>query len=467
MGLDRALELAGGLGELLELEERGGSIEVRGVVFGPRGDCAVIGCEGLLGLARFECAVARLDVRILAGEEAPASEEWKHAHEHEQQDARADPLRRGHTHLHGPPISQSSPDDEQHEASEHEPATDVLWLPLEARLLLRALEPGDGLLHTLDPVAARLHREVVTTGRARDLPEPFFVEAHAHRLAIAALQVAGGISILVGERHERSLLRADGDGVDADVVSRGGLRRRKTTALRVLAIGDEQDHLPGLALASTRGRTVEQLLARVDGAAEVGAADGHVRGLEIAPEELRRLVVRRERVRQRLAGERDHADAVPLQLVEQAGDLGLRTLETRWIDVLREHRAREIEGDDEVEPTALREPRATRDLRPRERDRESRDRDDEAHGLQPSPRRGQRLHHLADRLQMTDTLEHAAASLAVERVGHDEQRHHDRAPEELRHSEAHGNRRKRVSDSAISRSKRASAGPTNIAYSST
>jgi hypothetical protein len=113
-----------------------------------------------------------------------------------------------------------------------------------------------------------------------------------------------------------------------------------------------------------------QARQHVDGAheraADGGAADRHVRGREIAPEQLHRIVVGGGRIGQGFAREGDQPHAVARQAIHQALELALGPLQARGIDVLGQHRLGEIERDDDVDPALLFQARAPSCLRSRQ-----------------------------------------------------------------------------------------------------
>jgi hypothetical protein len=78
---------------------------------------------------------------------------------------------------------------------------------------------------------------------------------------------------------------------------------------------------------------------------------------------------------QRLARERDDADAIAREQIQQLTDLALGALEARRVDVLGQHRAREVERDHQVEPELLRGDGLPGHCGPRQRQHQRRDRD--------------------------------------------------------------------------------------------
>ena len=105
--------------------------------------------------------------------------------------------------------------------------------------------------------------------------------------------------------------------------------------------------------AALRAEARQQIERGAHRASDRRAADRHVPRVEIAPEQLDRRVVDGRRIGQRLAREGDQPDAIAPEPVHELLELALGALEPRRIDVLGQHRAREVERDHQSRPGCL------------------------------------------------------------------------------------------------------------------
>jgi hypothetical protein len=237
----------------------------------------------------------------------------------------------------------------------------------------------------------RLERVRVARGEeraarlVRDLAQRHGVGRHRDRLAEAA-EVPGHGAL---GRPQRD--RVDGD---AGVARERGALHRLQEAARLGPVREEEDRRDALLRRRRRPRAErDRLPVAVASTGAAAAAARLFRELDrerervadrraaVAGEEVDRVergaqelaVPRRRRRHLRVAGERDQADLEPLgDAVEERPDGLLRRGEPRRLDVLRLHRARDV--DDEDHGRAL--PRHERlDLRPCERARGRRERE--------------------------------------------------------------------------------------------
>ena len=160
------------------------------------------------------------------------------------------------------------------------------------------------------------------------------------------------LPVLVVLGDELARARADADGEDLDAQLRGLVGHLERLAVGVLAVGEQQDHLRARG-AALHAQARQQIQRGAHGAPDGRAAHRHVPGVEIAPEQLHGRVVGRGRVGQRLAREGHQADAIAGQAVHELLELALGALEARRVDVLGQHRAREVQRHDHVEARLL------------------------------------------------------------------------------------------------------------------
>ena len=139
----------------------------------------------------------------------------------------------------------------------------------------------------------------------------------------------------------------------------------------VLAVGEDEEGAGALRVGPL-ARHVEGLHGDAERLPEVGPLRRDERGLGGVEEEADGAEVGRQRaLEERLAREHDEADAAAGEVVEHLVDLVLRPRQPARRHVLGQHRLRDVEGDDHVEPLLLDLAELRPVARPGEREREA------------------------------------------------------------------------------------------------
>ena len=232
------------------------------------------------------------------------------------------------------------------QVAEFQALLEALDLPLgvdDPRQHLRQFAAGDG------PVGA-------AAGFLRQPLQAAFVEIADHRLALGVEQVTGR-RLLPGNRDRRALRRADGDGMHLDAGGLDVAHRVVELGAVVLAVGNQDED----ALV-VGGRRVDLFFLIQDGE-PVGQ-----RTADIGAEPLDAVVMQVVQVvadvvgifgeigqDHAAAGEGDEPDAVMLGLaLAEGGDHFQCAVEPGGTDVLRPHRRRGVDQEDQVHLLQLR-----------------------------------------------------------------------------------------------------------------
>ena len=214
----------------------------------------------------------------------------------------------------------------------------------EGALELAFLERGDVVaveLRQAEPGAGGV--QVDAAGIDRDALERRLVEPRLDHLALAILEEAPVLA-----RDELALRCADADGEDVHAALLGARDRSVEIALVALAVGDQHDRLV-VALASLEG-----LEAGIDRRCQRGASardDADLDGVETLQE---RAPIEGERaLEERRARESHQAETVAAGLGDEIADRELGAGEAVGLHVGREHAARGVERDHQVDSLAL------------------------------------------------------------------------------------------------------------------
>jgi hypothetical protein len=139
------------------------------------------------------------------------------------------------------------------------------------------------------------------------------------------------------------------------------------------------------------------------------------------------------------------------------------------LDVVDQHRLADVHRDDQIEPAQL-DVALPRDLRPRDRDRDQRERRAGDQRLREAPPRRRRRDHAPEHRQLAEAARQLRARPAIVRPQCHGQREDERRAAERddrtreAHAQDHGSLRSRVRDkicSSSSSASAASANPTN------
>src|SRR5262245_43886542 len=253
----------------------------------------------------------------------------------------------------------------------------VLEARREPRGDLTLLHPSYGVCDAAPLVPCRTGVEELPVSLHGDLLEGGGVETRRHDPSLLVLLVAGQSARLVAQRNRPSGLGAATDRRVVDALLAGGGGRRRAVALEVLAVGEEDDRLvPALG-------GVEQPRRLFDRASDVAPRARDEVRLRRVEEQAQGSVVQRERARRgRPPPEDDQTHAIPGQRADERRGLRARLLEAARRNVLGEHRRRQVQGEDDVDPAPADRLVTPAPLRAREGDDHERDR--------AEPQRGQR-----------------------------------------------------------------------------
>ncbi len=189
-----------------------------------------------------------------------------------------------------------------------------------------------------------VEREVTAAGGARHVAQEVFLERGLDGVAFGvAHPVAGAVGVGLG--NEGAGLGADADGEDEDVFLGGAARPFGDLGVGLAAVGEEHEAVVA------GGAFVEGLNGELEGAADLAAAarDGEgIDGLDGLGDG--GVVGGEGGLQVGVAGEDDEADAVAGEQGEQVlgGELGAG--EAVGDEVVREHGARAVDGEDDVAP---------------------------------------------------------------------------------------------------------------------
>ena len=194
------------------------------------------------------------------------------------------------------------------------------------------------------------------------------------RLHDVSLLVADVITVALGvlDAQQLALSRADADGVDAQAVLGRFLGRRHGAGVVVLAVGEQDEDLVVVAFFVGGERGLNGF-----GNSRPALGDGvHVESLDALAEG--RVVNGKRALQERAARKGDEPEAVRLRALHQVqrGQLGPRQAVGR--DVLRQHAFRGVYGNHDVQPTLLDFLPIKAPLRPRQRQDEADDGEDQA-----------------------------------------------------------------------------------------
>ena len=198
----------------------------------------------------------------------------------------------------------------------------------------------------LEPVSGRTERDVKTVRDLSDLLKRFRLKMALDDVSVIIAHVANG-AIAVANRDRRAFGGAHPDRVDGQSVCGGFAGLGDAAALKVLPISDENDDLEIVVGGESGFRLLDRRR-------EVGASVGDDVGIHRVEGLEKGVVVEGEgALKKGAAGEGDEADAVPLKLVHKVLNRELGPDEPVGLDILREHAARGVEGEDNVDPPAM------------------------------------------------------------------------------------------------------------------
>ena len=165
--------------------------------------------------------------------------------------------------------------------------------------------------------------------------------------------------VCVADRNPRPGRTADADGVNRHALVGRGLRCVGHVALQVLAIGQQHEDAVVVPVL------VEQPPRLLDRAGDVGALAGNQLGIESVQGLAEGVVVQRQRAqREGAPGEGNQAHAVALQPGDEVEDPEPRALQPVGREILRQHAARGVHGEEDVDALALHLPPLVAPLRP-------------------------------------------------------------------------------------------------------
>jgi hypothetical protein len=245
---------------------------------------------------------------------------------------------------------------------------------------------------------------------------------------------------------------ADLHDVNGGALGGGGLGDGAGVALEVFAVGDEHHDA---AVVFRLGIAAHDLAPPLERPGDGGAADGHVVRLGLAQELGDGGPVGGEREPDRLAGERDGAEARARQLAHELAHLDLRPLDARGRHVARVHALREVEHDDDVEVGGGHEALPAAGLRAGEGDEGEGGGQHREHALDGAAGRGVEGDELAEALGRGEAGGGARPGEGAGGGEGGDQQRGERAEEPVRGGEGHGNlRRSQARKSASSATSR-------------
>ena len=296
-----------------------------------------------------------------------------------------------------------------------------------------------------------VERRVEPTGRLGDL-------RHARRVEPGLDDFSRRVphEVARAERDFRALGRPHADRENADAVGRGLLGGGEAVGIEFLAVGDD-DQRPRKPLGFAEG-----FGGLADGGGDVGAAFGDELRVEFVEGGEHRAVVEGERrLQKRRAGEGDEADAVRAEFAHEIFGEQLGALEPRWGHVGREHRARDVHGDDHIAAAVRHFERVVAEARAGEDDHDQPQRAQHARAAEPPARRAGVAREQGAQLRGDDAADHsAAAPLGPPEEGR-EQRQQPQGVESARMRETQGRRLHSVCPSNVSATSSTAPAATN------
>ena len=159
-----------------------------------------------------------------------------------------------------------------------------------------ASPPGQRVADALNPEPAGRCFEELAAGRLRDRAQRSGVEARHHVAASRILLPPRRLALLVDLGHELARGRSDADREDADAEP-GRLPRRldNGSAFGFFAVGEQHDRA-GAAWSALASGALQEFDTSVDRLRDRCAANRHVERRQIAPEEVGRGVIGRQRI---------------------------------------------------------------------------------------------------------------------------------------------------------------------------
>ena len=223
-------------------------------------------------------------------------------------------------------------------------------------------------------------RHVEPAGRRRDLLEGFSIQFRPHDFSVLILEEFLP-PVAVAHRDQLAVHRADPDGINGRSFLRRFLRRFQGLAFQVLAVGDQDKE------ALVVPFLVEKPSGLVDRARQIRALPRDQVGVQRVQGLPEGIVIQGQRAeRERRPGERHQAHPVAFQVLEEIDDPQPGPFQPVRNQILRQHAARGVDREQDVDPAPLHFTPFVAELWPRRRQRQGHHR----HQPEPAPRPPQR-----------------------------------------------------------------------------